>query len=112
MIPDQDLSTARDGDHVAQEMYDPGRDADNTQAAKPLTLELEATVTMIDENGAFQTLHHPSGNGLDQGMATGIQTTIKPLQHRQQLNLQLYARPLLYPRKRKPTARSQTPMLS
>lgn len=116
MIPDQDLSTARGLGPVAQEMYDRERDADNSQIASPLTLELEVTVNMqamINENGAFQTLHHQSGNGLDQGMATSILTTISHLQHRQQSSLlHLNARPLLYPRKKKPTARSQPPTLS
>ena len=114
MIPDQDLSTARGIDRVVQEMYDQEQDADNFQIASPLNLELEATVTMKDGNGAFQALHHQSGNGLDQGMATVIlkTITINPLQHHQQISLELNARLLPYPRKKKPTARSQIPMLS
>lgn len=116
MIPDQNPTTTRDIDRVAQEMYDRIPDADNSRTASPLTLGLEAPVTiqgMLNENAAFQTLHHPSENGLAQGMATGILTTISPLQHRQQINLlHLNARPLLYHRRKKPTARSQPSTLS
>lgn len=84
-IPDQGLTTARSTDRVAQEMYDRKRDVDITQTANLLSLELEATVTMkgvLNEDAAFQTLHHRSGEGLNHGMAIGIQTNISPLQHR------------------------------
>ena len=116
MIPDQDVTTARGIDPEAQEMYDRGRGAHDSQTANPLTLEPDATVTMqgmVDENAVFQTLHHQSENALNQGMATAILTTIDPLQHRQQIShLHLNARPLPYPRKKKPTTRSQPPTLS